>query len=134
MTNEKFQEYCEISFGEKNINIIPSNVILIYDDEQYSGFLDINITAVNSCYLRYMGFAKFSYTSWAYLKEAFEYLKSKGMDNIFGTIHSNNALSLLHALRLGFVVNGFKVVSGIGFVEIIRTPETMEKKSFKRGL
>ena len=111
---------------------MPSNVVVIYEDGKYVGFFDLSMLGQTSVYLKYIGFSEFTPSTLRWCKGAIEYVHSLGYEKIFGGILENNRLALIWALRQGFRVMGFKVIDGIGTVEIIKDPK--KTGSYKRGL
>jgi hypothetical protein len=133
MTADEFQKYYEISFHKRNDNVIPANVVIITDNGEYVGFVDFNKVAKTVMYLRYIGFEKFTSNAFRYCKGAFGYIREQGYNTILGSIDASNRLSLLTGLRVGFRINGFKMIDGRGYVDVIMDGEK-NLGSYSRGL
>jgi hypothetical protein len=133
MDIKEFHKLYELSFHKKNENIIPANTVLIYDDKKYVGFLDLTILSKTAVYLKYIGFSKFDMKLLKYCKGAFEHIQNDlGYKFISASIDTKNRLALLWAIKAGFIIHGFKVQDGSGYVEIIRNGAV--SGSYRRGL
>lgn len=133
MDIDEFHKLYELSFHKKNENIIPSNVVLIYDDKKYVGFLDLTILSKTSVYLKYIGFAKFDMKLFKYCKSAFEHIQSElEYKYILASVDTRNKLALLWAIKAGFIIHGFKVQDGAGYIEVMLNGT--KSGSYRRGL
>ena len=135
ITPEEFNVLYERSFKKKNDNLItPVDVVTIYDDGEYRGFLDISPMSNSMVYLRYIGFEPpFKPSTVKYIRASLAYIHSIGYSTIMGGIEARNRLTLMWALRENFYIYGYKYLgNGIEIVDV-RRDVGVETSSYTRG-